>query len=308
MGNAIPEEESLVAVRPICAHGHVACVFAAGANASQLIDRNAHDVRLAVDAKGEAMITYTAGGKLKHVLAWDAVNAIAPTHARAQVAFRLDYAGGWGKSHTEAWKTFGATAAAPTTARRSPGRSRRARRRTGRTGRSRPGSGCCRTTAVLRTAQQAAWELRLSHWTGDAAGADDRHRLGLAPVGSPLRDVHLRGPARLRLQVDRGGQPARLVRTQHLRRHASTRRTAPAGSARTASSRTAATGVFCYSFNPHGSHPAGKGTKYRATVEGPGVTPDVMWQGDAPGAYDKTLDLQANDTIAQLGDKQCRAN
>ena len=23
---------------------------------------------------------------------------------------------------------------------------------------------------------------------------------------------------------------------------------------------------------------------------GPGVTPDVMWQGDAPGAYDKTLD------------------
>ena len=85
----------------------VACMFAATANASQLIDRNAHDVRLAVDAKGEALITYTAGGKVKHVLAWDAVNAIAPTHARAQVAFRLDYAGGWGKSRTESWKTFG---------------------------------------------------------------------------------------------------------------------------------------------------------------------------------------------------------
>ncbi len=75
----------------------VACMFAASANASQLIDRNAHDVHLAVDAKGEAMITFTAGGKVKHVLAWDAVNAIAPTHARAQVAFRLDYAGGWGE-------------------------------------------------------------------------------------------------------------------------------------------------------------------------------------------------------------------
>ncbi len=68
------------------------------------------------------------------------------------------------------------------------------------------------------------------------------------------------------------------------------------------------TGVFCYSFNPHGSNPAGRGTRYRATVEGPGVTPDVMWEGNAPGAYDQTLDLQANEQITALGDKQCRAN
>jgi hypothetical protein len=60
--------------------------------------------------------------------------------------------------------------------------------------------------------------------------------------------------------------------------------------------------------NPHGSHPAGKGTQYRATVEGPGVTPDVMWQGDAPGAYDKVADQALNAQITQLGDKQCRAN
>lgn len=68
------------------------------------------------------------------------------------------------------------------------------------------------------------------------------------------------------------------------------------------------TGVFCYSFNPHASHPAGNGTKYRATVEGPGVTPDVMWEGGEPGVYDKALDLVANDAITALGDKQCRAN
>ena len=42
-------------------------------------------------------------------------------------------------------------------------------------------------------------------------------------------------------------------------------------------------GVFCYGFYPHGSRPAGKGTRYRATVIGPGVTPDVMWEGPAPG-------------------------
>jgi hypothetical protein len=68
------------------------------------------------------------------------------------------------------------------------------------------------------------------------------------------------------------------------------------------------TGAFCYSFNPHGSHPAGRGPRYRATVEGPGVTPDVMWEGAPPGAYDRTRDLLMNDRIAQLGDRQCRAN
>ncbi len=39
------------------------------------------------------------------------------------------------------------------------------------------------------------------------------------------------------------------------------------------------TGAFCYSFNPHGSHPAGKGTRTARPSKGPGVTPDVMWQG-----------------------------
>jgi hypothetical protein len=45
-------------------------------------------------------------------------------------------------------------------------------------------------------------------------------------------------------------------------------------------------GTFCYGFYPHGPHPVGKGTKYRATVIGPGVTPDVTWEGPAPGEYD----------------------
>ena len=52
-------------------------------------------------------------------------------------------------------------------------------------------------------------------------------------------------------------------------------------------------GVFCYSVNPHPGHPAGTGTEYRATIMGPGVTPDVMWKGQAPGAYDKATDAPA---------------
>ena len=52
-------------------------------------------------------------------------------------------------------------------------------------------------------------------------------------------------------------------------------------------------GTFCYGFYPHGSHPQGKGTQYRATIMGPGVTPDVIWQGAAPGPYDATAEAAA---------------
>ena len=40
------------------------------------------------------------------MLAWGAVNAIAPTQARAQVAFKLDYSGGYKEYRTNYWKTF----------------------------------------------------------------------------------------------------------------------------------------------------------------------------------------------------------
>src|SRR5690349_2346523 len=85
----------------------LAAALASTAGASQLIDRNATGVKLAVNAKGEALMTYRAEGKTKHVLAWGAVNAIAPTRGRAQVALKLDYAGGWGKYHKNYWQTFG---------------------------------------------------------------------------------------------------------------------------------------------------------------------------------------------------------
>ncbi len=86
--------------------GALSLVAAAPAAASQLIDRNATNVRLGVDAKGEARLTYVADGQLKHVLAWGAINALAPTVGRPQVKFRLDYAGGWGVYRKEVWKTF----------------------------------------------------------------------------------------------------------------------------------------------------------------------------------------------------------
>jgi len=70
-----------------------------------------------------------------------------------------------------------------------------------------------------------------------------------------------------------------------------------------------ANGTFCYGFYPHGSHPVGQGTKYRATIIGPGVTPDVLWQGSAPGAYNRATDQTANDDQrANFHDGACKVN
>jgi hypothetical protein len=284
----------------------VAALCASTASASQLIDRNAKDVRLAVNAKGEALITFNDAGKAKHVLAWGAINAVAPTRAHAQVAFKLDYAGGWGRYHKLYYKTFGTQCGAydgpplawEVTACKAPDGSYWALQSWQR---MLPNYG------VTPDASSSVWELRLSHWTGDLPtltistdwawhqwdhlfgtfSYDDSPVFGFrsTPGGNPLdtfgRNIYV---DTFDSTYGKGWQ-----RENSFLTHTNT-------------------GVFCYSFNPHGPHPSGKGTKYRATVEGPGVTPDVMWEGSSPGAYVKDVDLQANDAIAQLGDRQCKPN
>jgi hypothetical protein len=284
----------------------ITAASASTASASQLIDRNAHGIRLQVNAKGEALVTYTAAGKAKHVLAWGAVNALAPTRARPQVAFKLDYAGGWGKYHDDYWKTFkgscgaydGPPLAWKVVACTAPDGSYWALQAWQR---MLPNYG------LAPTPWQAVWELRLSHWTGDlpvlSIGTDWSwhqwdHLYGtLVYDGSPVYGFKSKA----------SGEPLdSFGRNVYVDTFDSAYGT---GWKRENSFLThTGTGAFCYSVNPHGSHPAGKGTKYRATVEGPGVTPDVMWEGDAPGAYSKDADSVANGAIKALDDPQCRPN
>ena len=50
------------------------------------------------------------------------------------------------------------------------------------------------------------------------------------------------------------------------------------------------------------------GERYRATVSGPGVLPDVAWEGAAPKTYDRSYDF-AEDArqLALLGaDPRCK--
>jgi hypothetical protein len=281
-------------------------VCAPAATASQLIDRNSSAVTLQVNAHGEALISYRADGKLRHVLAWGAVNAIAPTRSRPQVAFKLDYAGGWGKYHSAYWRSFdgscdsydGPPLAWKVAACTAPDGSYWALQAWQR---MLPNYG------LRPTAAQAAWELRLSHWTvelpvmsitTDWAWQRWDHLFGsFSFEGNPVfgfkataSGIPLDSYGR-NIYVDTFGS----VYGRGWRRENSFLSHKP-------------TGAFCYSFNPHGSHPAGTGSAYRATAEGPGVTPDVIWQGTAPGPYDRRLDVAANAQEQALDDATCRPN
>jgi hypothetical protein len=279
---------------------------ASTARASDLIDRNASGVTLKVNAKGEALISYTSAGKVKHVLAWGGENAIAPTTSRPQVSFKLDYAGGWGKYHSDYWKTFANACTAYT----GPALAWKVAACTAPDGsywalqawqRGLPNYG------AAPTGIQGTWELRLSHWTGslpvltiqtDWAWHQWDHLFGTFTYGSS---------GVFGFKATPGGVPLdSFGRNVYVDTYDSAY---GQGWKRENSFLThTGTGAFCYSFNPHGAHPAGKGTRYRATVEGPGVTPDIMWEGNSPGTYDKALDQQMNAEIQQLGDKQCHAN
>jgi hypothetical protein len=270
------------------------------ATASQLIDRNPTGLTLQLDAQGEALLTYRAGGTLKHVVAWGAVNARPPNAGSRQVAFELDYSGRHSRRafHGGCGAYDGPPLAWAVVSCKAPDGSYWAVQEWQR---ELPDYG------VAPTAGQAVWELRLSHWTGALPVLDAQtdwsyhrwdHLFGrLLYLGRPV----------FGFRSTRGGNPLdRYGRNIYIDTLDS-----PYGSGwrRENSALThSGTGVFCYSVNPHGSHPAGDGTRYRITVIGPGVMPDVSWDGPAPGSFDAAADARANRRIAALHDRLCRPN
>jgi hypothetical protein len=160
---------------------------------------------------------------------------------------------------------------------------------------------------VTANAQQSVWELRLSHWTGDLPVLTINTDWSWHQWDHLFGTFTYKGQAVFGYKATPGGNPLDTFgRNIYVDTYDSAYGT---GWRRENSFLTHTnTGAFCYSVNPHASHPAGKGTEYRATVEGPGVTPDVMWHGASPGSYDKAADSVANDAITQLGDRQCKAN
>jgi hypothetical protein len=271
---------------------------APGASGRKAIARDATGVQLAVDAEGRALVTYRADGRLQRVLAWGAINALAPTDNRPQVDFQLKFGAepirdvcGPYRGPELAWLVVACTAPDGTHWALQQWR------------RGLPNYG------LDPTPQQAIAELRLSHWSGPIA------KLEIKTDWAYRRDDHLYGRMTYR------GKP--------VYGHASTSQGAaldafgrniyvdtldsaygPGWSRENSFLTHKPTGAFCYGFYPRAGRPAGKGRRYRATVVGPGVTPDVFWEGPAPGPYDAARDAAANAEQRQLfaGDKRCVIN
>ena len=75
-----------------------AAVFVSTAGASQVISTSTvTGLTMQLNAKGEALLTYKSNGRHVHVLAWGAENAVPTTEDAKQVAFQLDYSGGYQK-------------------------------------------------------------------------------------------------------------------------------------------------------------------------------------------------------------------
>ena len=253
-----------------------ALLLPASAAASEIIDRNAKNVKLAVDARGQALVTYNARGRTHHVRAWGAINARHPTRDRPQIRFRKDYSGRYWTSFKDACRAYdGPRIAFQVKACAAPDGSYWVLQSWRRTlpnfdGRSRRRLGSS--------------ELHLSHWSGAIAtleawtdwvyGGRYHHLFGrLSYAGRP---VHGFSATRVGSPTDSYGRNI-YVDTLNSRYGKGWRR-------ENAFLAHNPTGVFCYGFYRFTPRGPGNGEKYRLTVIGPGVTPDVSIT--VPGLHD----------------------
>jgi len=275
----------------------VSLLLAVGAGAapafgSAIIGRNVSRPTLTIDRQGRAHVSYSSGGRRVVLTAWGAINALAPNRARPQVTFQLRYGEG-GKGVCLPYD--GPPLAWLVKACKAPDGSYWALQSWQRL---KPNYG----------GTQGAWELHLSHWRGPPAQlvvyqnwAYGRYRHFFGRLTYRGRGVYgytatgqgapLDGYGR-NIYVDtfdsaygKGWHRENSFLTHH---------------------RGHTLGDFCYGFFPHFGHPTGEGTKYRATAEGPGVTPDVMWAASDVGQFDAGVQRQMQGLERSWGDPKCR--
>jgi hypothetical protein len=290
----------------IIALSFAASALAGGAAASELIDRNAESVALRVNKQGEALLSYRSSGKAKTVLVWGAINALAPTAARAQVKFQLDYSGGWGKYKRDLSRTF------QNTCRAYDGPALRwlvaaCKAHDGSYWALQSWQRMLPNYGLAPTAEQAVWELRLSHWTGPLALLEVKTNWAYRRFDHLYGSFTYLGKPVHGFKSTPGGVP---LDTFGRNLYVDTFNSAYGSGWKRENSflMHKGTGAFCYGFFTHGARPVGTGARYRATIIGPGVTPDIYWEGAAPGAYDQERDRAANAEIAALGTPLCKPN
>ncbi|MBA3716674.1 MAG: hypothetical protein H0W87_00385 [Actinobacteria bacterium] len=313
-----------IAIALIGAATTVACFAGAAQSAELITNRGASHVTLAVNAKGEALVTYRAGGQLRRVLVWGATNARLPTRNGKQVEFKRDFSGGWRTYHTTYWETFqdrcapynGPALPDVVAACRAPDGSYWVAQAWQRL---MPDLGYLPWLPV----QRAKW-LELSHWSGPVAQLD----IGMNWVydgkwqqiftrttylGHPVYGF---GTTRAGVPTDSFGQ---LV---YIDTFNSTY--GPGWRRENASVAHNPTGLFCYGLFPHDPtrggyrHPPnqttprgpGIGNRYRIIAAGPGVTPNIekviagLHDYDPGNPADVARQQKQNATLESWGGKR----
>jgi hypothetical protein len=268
------------------------------------------EVTLRVDRGGTALITFTTlSGVGRRVLAWGDVDAALP--GTPQRTLRFDYSGGArAATFADRCRPYdGPPLVYVIAACSAPDGSYWALQRWQR---AQP----LRGVAPFRP-EHSVYELRVSHWTGP---------LGVLEVspnwsyGGSLEGLFGRLTYR--------GVPTFGTRTPSASRsdgHAryvyiDTFNSAygPGWKREAAKVTHVNSGGFCYSFAPIPPPPGypaempkvrGNGERHRVTVVGPGLTPDLQWEGPGLGSFDPRTDERFNRLFDELlaGDGACSA-
>jgi hypothetical protein len=279
-------------------------VGALPAQASELVDRNARNVSLKVNNRGIALVEYTARGKRHHVLYWGAVNA---NRKRANtLRFKRDRSGGW-KSKVADWRDFNDTCGPYTgpslpylvTACTASDGSHWALQKWARLT---PNYGGKPSTYKKR-------ELRLSHFTGQPAvltvtpnwswGGQYMHIVAqLKYRGKPWYAIKFKDNGEVTDKIGRNVT----IDSYNSDMGSGWRRVNAVLTHRPS-------GQLCFGFSPkqmENGQMSGRGlssvNKYRLTVPGPGVSPDVQlyFDGVRVEDYDPAADDIVDDFIRSL--------
>jgi hypothetical protein len=283
-----------------------------------LPDADVKGVELAVNAQGYALVSYvTSSGKPRHLLLWGALNSNKPSESVKQVRFLIDYTGGYTRFHNGGyWKTFknkctryvGPKLALLVAACRAPDGSYWAVQ------------SWQRNLPLLGfdpwKPAQSAYEFHLSHWTGQVAtlelyshvtyGGQFQGVFGrLGYDGVPVHGFHA---------TDTGNPNDSYGRNVYIDTYGSAY--GPGWKRESGILVHNRTGTYCHSFVPQKpiagypsqeQRPAAPGKRYRATVIGPGVTPDLQVVASAPPTNDAGYNarLQATFDKVMAGDARC---
>jgi hypothetical protein len=289
-------------------------LVAPAGRASDLLDLNAQNVTLKVNG-GRALVEYSAKGRARHVLVWGALNARTPESGLPQVRFAHDYSGGLKLEHRAMWKTFkdqcrrydGPPLAYLLAACKAPDGSYWAVQSWQR---NLPHRGWDPWTDW-----QKAWELRVSHWSGPIATVElyadwafhgEAHDIfgRMSYGGLPVHGFH----------TTANGEPTDSYgRSLYIDTFGSAY--GPGWQRETSIVFRKPSGAFCYSFWPthdvslpgKPARPAGNGTRYRISVVGPGVTPDVVAEARDLGPYNAEVEKQQDVLFTKViaGDPFC---